>query len=70
MNLKPGDSLTPYYTDGSPLILLPDAHELNPLEEVLMELLIVGPTPEAGRKLIERLEKAKAYLEATGVASS
>jgi len=69
-NLSPGDILTPYYTDGSPLIFLPSGTEPTQLQEVLMDLLIIGPTPEAGRKLIERLEKAKEYLEAAGVAST
>ena len=62
-NLCQGDTVIPYYSEGTPLTLLPESYELSELETVLLELLVLGPSPDSGRKLIERLEKAKVYLE-------
>uniref|UniRef100_A0A6M3M5U7 Putative antitoxin family protein n=2 Tax=viral metagenome TaxID=1070528 RepID=A0A6M3M5U7_9ZZZZ len=68
LNIQPGDLLKPHFVDGSPLILIPMNRPLSDLESVLTELLIYGPTPEKTRNLIDRLERAKHFLESAAVA--
>ena len=68
LNIQPGDLLKPHFVDGSPLVLIPLNRPLSEFEGVLTELLIYGPTPEKARDLIDRLEKAKHFLESAAVA--
>jgi len=61
--LKPGNSLTPFYQDHSPLILIPKGMELDPIEIQLITLIISYKTIKGFKELTENLQKLMDKIE-------
>jgi len=67
--IQQGDEIVPYYSSGSPLVIVPKNRPLSEFEEELVDMLTEGPTPERAKMLIDRLEVAKRFLESTILAT-
>ncbi len=61
--LKPGNSLTPFYQDHSPLVLIPKGMELDDLEIQLITLITSYKNMKGFKKLTEDLQKLMDQIE-------
>jgi bifunctional DNA-binding transcriptional regulator/antitoxin component of YhaV-PrlF toxin-antitoxin module len=55
--LTPKNALTPFYSDGSPLVLIPKGMELDSIEKDLIALIISYRGIKDTRELVETLRE-------------